>query len=333
MRVPARRGDDAGAPSPLSPLSPLSPRAALELVRGVLDLRPALVVSDFDGTLSTIVSDPWGATVLPLAQRALRRLAALPGVHVALLSGRTATDVAARGRIGGARYLGNHGIEWGRLDRRQRARTIAVEREPLDETHGQMAERLAEALPRLIPDPWLVVERKTPAVAFHYRSAPDTDAAARRVSEAVDEIDRGHLLVRFPGRRVLELRPPGAIAKGEAFRRLLHEIRPALAFSLGDDVSDALAFAELRASRDRGELAGLAVAVQARAEAPLEVARAADVVLASPREAARFLAGLERAISQPRSNPSTSKSRLRSVSRSCRDGGRSPAATAARSRS
>ncbi|HEY7600339.1 MAG TPA: trehalose-phosphatase, partial [Candidatus Limnocylindrales bacterium] len=79
--------------------APVSLRQAVEQARRHIRRRPLLVVSDFDGTLSNIVMDPWAAEVLPLGRRALRRLAGKPGVHVAVLSGRTATDVARRVRV------------------------------------------------------------------------------------------------------------------------------------------------------------------------------------------------------------------------------------------
>ena len=266
---------------------------ALRLVQPELfSLRPVLVVSDFDGTLSQIVSDPWAAAILPLARRALRRLAALPGVHVALLSGRTAADVAGRVRVGGARYLGNHGLERGRLQRGRRAERMAVELEPTPASLAGTLERVTAGVARLVPEPWLIVERKPPAVAFHYRNAPDVPGAGRRVLEAVDEIDTERAFVRFPGRRVLELRPPGAVAKGDAARTLMDEVAPALCFMLGDDRSDAEAFAVLRGAREAGRTRGLALCVQAHSEAPVDVARAADVLLVSPLEAARFLSGL-----------------------------------------
>jgi trehalose 6-phosphate phosphatase len=252
------------------------------------------VVSDFDGTLSPIVMDPWGAAVLPAAQRALRRLAGATSVHVAILSGRTASDVAARTRIGGASYLGNHGVERGRLGRRQRAGSMAIEVVAVADRYAEAAERIATRLPQLIPDPWLVVERKAPAVSLHFRSAPDVAAAAELVAEAVDRLDPGRELVRFPGRRVLELRPPGVPAKGEAMESLLEEHQPAVALMLGDDVSDAEAFVALTSARAAGRLDGLAIAVQARTETPPAVTAAADLVLASPAEAARFLSGLAR---------------------------------------
>lgn len=277
-------------------LEPVSLAQAVALAREHTQRRPLLVVSDFDGTLSKIVLDPWAAQILPLGRQALRRLAATPGVHVAVLSGRTARDVATRVRVGNVTYLGNHGMERGFLPRAGRAEAMAVQGDEDAHAAGHLAERLADQLPGLIADDWLVVERKPPTVAFHYRGAPDVEAAGRRVRAAVDELDPDGVLERFPGRRVLELRPFGAVAKGEALRSLIDELRPRSLFMLGDDVSDALAFAELRAARQQGELDGIAVAVLARTEVPPEVAATADIVLGSPAEATRFLAALARAL-------------------------------------
>lgn len=267
---------------------------ALALAGPMLDHRPVLVASDFDGTLSQLVMDPWGATILPLARRALRDLAILPGVHVALISGRTATDLVGRVRIGGATYLGNHGAERGHLPRRRRAESLAIEMAPLPPHFTALAERLTAAVEEGVPEPWLVVERKLPAVAFHFRSAPDVAAAAIRVLAIVDRVDAAGEMVRFPGKRGLELRPPGAPAKGESMRALLDEHRPAVAFMLGDDHYDARAFEVLRAARAAGEIDGLAIAVAAREDVLPDVAPHADLILADPRGAAVFLSGLAR---------------------------------------
>jgi trehalose 6-phosphate phosphatase len=275
---------------------PVTARLALRRAEPFLGLRPLLIVSDFDGTLSPIVLDPWGARMIVTAQRALRSLAGRPGVHVAILSGRTALDVASRTRIGGAIYLGNHGLERGLLGRRRRASGLAVESDPAAARFTREVDRLADEVARRVDQPWLVVERKPPTVAFHYRAAPDVAEAGRLVAEAVEALDPDAIFVRFPGRRVLELRPPGAASKGDAFRSLLEEIAPRACFVLGDDLSDALAFAELRRAREAGRTTGLALAIQAHAEAPPQVAAAADLVLASPLEAARFLSGLARRV-------------------------------------
>ncbi len=273
-------------------------RDLLPLVAADLALRPLLLVNDFDGTLARIVMDPWGARVIPGAQRALRRLAGTAGVQVAFLSGRTAADLAARVRVGGALYLGNHGIERGALGRRARAGTLRADQDPALADFEADAAHLARALPGLIPEPWLVVEPKGPAVAFHFRAAPDVPAARQRVLAAIDSLDTAQRFVRFPGRRIVELRPPGAAAKGDALRALVDELRPAATWMLGDDANDAVAFEALRELRGAGRTRGLAIAVHAHPEMPDAVARAADVALASPDEAARFLAGVARRVSR-----------------------------------
>ena len=104
----------------------LTVREALARAAPVAARRPLLIVSDFDGTLSHTRIDPWAAQIVPGAQRALRRLSAIDGVHVALMSGRVALDLATRARIGGVTYLGNHGAERGSLARGARAETLIV---------------------------------------------------------------------------------------------------------------------------------------------------------------------------------------------------------------
>lgn len=279
-------------------LEAISVRAAVDAAAAHLGRRPLLVVSDFDGTLSKIVNDPWGASILPLGRSALRSLAGLDGVHVVVLSGRSARDVAARVRVGNVSYVGNHGMERAFVPRRGRPEALTPEVDDASHEAVHAAERVAEEMPRLINEPWLVVEPKPPSVAFHWRQAPDLEAAGARVLAAAEELDPDHVLERFPGRRILEMRPPGAVAKGEAFERLVQELKPRSVFMLGDDVSDAMAFRSLRSLRDRGVTDGVAVAVQARAEVPAAVLEAADIVLASPRDATRFLSALARRLQQ-----------------------------------
>src|SRR5437763_590407 len=65
---------------------------------------------DFDGTLSPIVSDPYQAAPLPRAEELLRRLDRMPGMRIAIISGRNLNDI--RSRVGlDLIYAGNHGLE------------------------------------------------------------------------------------------------------------------------------------------------------------------------------------------------------------------------------
>lgn len=246
------------------------------------------MASDFDGTISGMVLDPWSAGIIPSAQRALRRLAVTPSVDVALISGRTARDLAARARVGGIRYLGDHGAERAEAVRGFRPEMLRVEREPADSAAVAMADRLKLEVPRLVPEPWLVLEDKGTALTFHFRAAPDTEAARARVRAAVDAIDSGGLLDQPGGVRAWELRPHGATTKGVALRRLIAELRPDVVLMFGDDRHDALAFDALRTAREDGTIRGLAAAVVSRAGSP-EVAARADLLLATAKDTARFM--------------------------------------------
>jgi len=289
---------------------------------GAIDGR-LLVVTDFDGTLSPIVRDPMAARIEPGARSALRRLARFaatdPGrLSLVVLSGRAASDVARRVRVGGIRYLGNHGLESGLLRRGVPAERVQVSP---DLTIGQggvgtpdsadVAAFGAELRDRLGHPDWLFVEDKGPSVAFHFRQADDPAAARAAVLAALDGSGRaGRLadgrpipaLERLEGRQVVELRPAGAGGKGAAMGRLIASERPRAILTMGDDVSDAEAFQAVIAAREvaptpgRPPTDGLVVAVHGRAETPADVLAAADLLVAAPRDAARVLAELARVL-------------------------------------
>jgi trehalose 6-phosphate phosphatase len=266
---------------------------------------PLLVVTDFDGTISPINPDPLGAVIVPLARRAIRRLARLADARpdllsVVVLSGRASLDVAGRVRVGGVRYLGNHGLETGSLARRARAEGLDVTIDPalleFSAPTEVLAHRVAERLRH--PD-WLFVELKGPSVAFHFRQAPDADAAREAVLGAIDATEResgGTGMIRFEGRRIVELRPAGAGGKGQAMERLLARDHPGAVLVMGDDVSDAEAMRIAVAARERGELDALALGVTGANETPPEVLAAADAILASTRDAGRVLATVASAV-------------------------------------
>lgn len=264
-----------------------------------------LVVADFDGTLAEGSRDPGAATIVPLARRSLRRLARVAGaspdrVSVAILTGRTAADVAARVRVGGVTYLGDHGLQLGTYPRGGRPSRIVTTFRAGHESSLEPAERLAQRVPAVLDHPgWLFVERKGPSVAFHVRQADDRAAARAAVVAAIQTVDAElppHDLAHYRGRLVVDLRPRTAGGKAEAFAELLASVRPTTVVAFGDDVSDADGFAVLRAARSTGAIDGLAVAVTGPHGMPDEVRAASDVVLDTPFDAARALSAIARAV-------------------------------------
>lgn len=282
---------------------------------------PLLVIADFDGTLAPGSRDPGAAVIDPVAQRALRRLARLGAaapdrVQVVVLTGRVVADVAARVRVGGIDYLGDHGLQSGHLPRGGRPSSIVVRTDPAFDAHADPAGRLASGVPEELGHPaWLFVERKGPSVAFHVRQADDVPAARAAVVQAITAVEArlglaDHGLRHYRGRSVVDLRPDGAGGKREAVDRLLERSRPGGVVVLGDELSDVDAFEAVRAARsaaisgsaiDASPLVGVTVAVHATGTrpAPAELSAVADLHVGSARAVARFLAGLARRLERP----------------------------------
>ncbi len=263
------------------------------------------MVADFDGTLSPGSRDPGAARIDPGAQRALRRLARIGAmeparVHVAVLTGRTVADVASRARVGGIDYLGDHGLQHGRLPRGGRG-PIEVTPETGFDGYAPHAEALAAGVAaELGAPPWLFVERKGPSVAFHVRQADDIPAARAAVLDAITAVEAraglgDHGLEPYRGRSVVDLRPRDAGGKGEAVDRWIQRWRPGAAISFGDDLSDTEAFDAIIAARQDGRLeAGVIVAVHGRVSTPPEILTRADLVVASARDVGGVLAAIAR---------------------------------------
>jgi trehalose 6-phosphate phosphatase len=299
---------DAGGPAPAAVSTTAELASALDML--VAAPPPLLVIADFDGTLAVGSRDPALARIEPLAQRALRRLAGIaatrPGrLRVVVLTGRVVADVAARARVGGVEYLGDHGLEHGRLPRGGRAERMVVTTDPAYDVHRDPAETLADGVTaELGAPPWLFVERKGPSVAFHVRQADDVPAARAAVVRAIEAVERRlgllHGLAHYRGRSVVDLRPSEAGGKREAVERLVERYRPGGVVVLGDEMSDIDAFDAVAAARGAGEMAvGVTVAVHgATRHAPAELLALADLRIGGAREVGRLLSGLARRVAR-----------------------------------
>jgi trehalose 6-phosphate phosphatase len=216
------------------------------------------ILLDVDGTLAPIVSRPELATVPREPRAELRRLVRKYAL-VACVSGRTGSDARRLVGVDGVIYVGVHGLELVPEAERWRG--------PLHEFAAGVA--------------W-PVEDKGLTVVFHYREAPDEEAAVAALRDVAARAAALGLDARF-GRKVLEVRPPVRADKGTAVQALLEERNLRRALYAGDDTTDLDAF--------RG-LAGLDLAVRvavASAEGPRELLDAADVVLAGTREVVELL--------------------------------------------
>jgi trehalose 6-phosphate phosphatase len=245
-----------------------------ESLRPLTDLpERAAIFCDIDGTLAPIVRRPEQAHVREEISLLLGRLARRYGC-VACVSGRPAAEARRLVGVGGIDYAGSHGAELLRAGE-QRPTFVPAFASWEGRVRGFVAARERERELRLLR---IRVEDKGPIEAFHWRDVPDETAAETWLTGVAGEAEAEGLATHW-GRKVLEIRPPVPIDKGQAVRTLVEASDVRTALFGGDDVTDLDAFAALDALEAAGALeAAVRVGVRS-AEGPPAIVERADVVV------------------------------------------------------
>ena len=240
---------------------------------------------DVDGTLAPIVQRAQDAHVPKDSSLLLARLSRRY-VRVACISGRSAADVRRLVGVGGIAYAGSHGAEL--LEPNAAAPRIAPEFQRWEpEVKSFVRDRDAPELRALR----VRIEDKGPIMTFHWRGAPDEEAARARVEELAGEAESAGLWTHW-GRKVLEIRPPVPVDKGQAVRELMDEYARAALYA-GDDLTDLDGFAALAALVEEGRLEQAVKVGVLSDEGPREIGRQADLVVDGVDGMKRVLAELD----------------------------------------
>jgi trehalose 6-phosphate phosphatase len=249
--------------------------AAKEIGARVRQAPRHLLCLDFDGTLSHFVDDPAAAHLSPAMERALRSLAGLDTMSIAIVSGRERTDLHRLIDIPGLIYVGNHGLDIGGPG--------YVFVEPTAASRTEELRTLAQTLTaKLQAIEGTIVEYKGLTISIHYRQvAPTAREEVRRIVH--DTLAAAsHPFVLSAGEKVHEIRPRVYWNKGTAVNWIRTQLgKPeALPIYVGDDATDEDAFTAIRD-------VGITVKVRSGPET------AANYTLEGPAEVRRFLEWLD----------------------------------------
>lgn len=236
---------------------------------------PVLVASDFDGVLAPFERDPDDVRPLPGVMDVLHSMAALPDVHVAVVSGR---DLATLARLTGLSegdpiaLIASHGAE----SSSEAVRT-AMEAAAMAPEDEQRLEALAAEVTALVDQrhPQARIERKAAAIVVHTRGLP-RDVADKALAEARTAA-LAHEGVRvLKGKSVLEMSVSHA-DKGSALAAYGRHAGVKARLYLGDDVTDEDVFVRFTREGDVTVKVGEG-STAARHRVPDEAA-AADLLL------------------------------------------------------
>lgn len=235
--------------------------------------RTLFLFFDYDGTLTPIVSRPELALCPSEVGNHLERLRELPGVSLAIISGRSLQDLRQKVGVSGIFYVGNHGLEVEYPDgshkkmilspakKRELKRITQNLKAPFEEISG------------------IIFEEKGPILAVHYRNVSQRyhTVILRTVEKELQQW-KGRWKVAS-GKRVSEIQPDVDFSKGKAVRELLRTFPSPgpLQIYLGDDQTDEDAFRVLKGQ-------GISVFI-GPAKGPSE----ADYFLKDPGEVDEFL--------------------------------------------
>jgi trehalose 6-phosphate phosphatase len=256
---------------------------ALEPLRA--DPSRSAVLLDIDGTLAPIVRHAVDAHV-PEATRTLLIEIARRYRVVGCVSGRRASTARQIVAIGTIAYVGNHGGEL----LRPRATSPEVDPELASWTARvrELAERVYTGEHQRLR---VRSEDKETIAAFHWRGAPDEQAAEQAVREIAKQAEEDGFAVHW-GRKVLEVRPPMVLDKGLGIAMLLRDGDIDAAVYVGDDTTDLDAFRGLRALVGSGALASAVCVAVSSDEAPPELAQEADLTVDGPAGVRELLEAL-----------------------------------------
>lgn len=197
----------------------------------------AALFLDFDGTLVEIAPRPDAVVVPPGLPGLLTRLAARLGGALAIVSGRPLPEIEAL-LPAPLPMAGDHGATL------RRAPAAAPEHLPLPR-HPPQWRRAAEDFAAAYPG--ALVEPKAHGFVLHYRQAPQAEAPARVMLQALLGPDIAFELL--PARMAFEVKPR-AVSKAGAVTGLM--ARPPFAgrvpIYVGDDVTDEAGMAAARAA-------------------------------------------------------------------------------------
>ena len=206
------------------------------------DVRAAahiLLLSDYDGTLTSIVGRPDEA-VLPLkVSENLYALAKKPAFSVGIISGRSLSEVKALVGIEGIYYAGNHGLEIEGPGLKFINAAAKATQAEIRNLAGQFSAKLGST-------EGVIVEDKGLSLSIHYRlvKKDEENVVAEIFQQITSPLLREGRIRVTSGKKVWEVRPPIDWHKGKAVETIIKEMKAILkreqlpTIYLGDDTTD-----------------------------------------------------------------------------------------------
>lgn len=192
---------------------------------GDLDSDKILYAFDFDGTLARIVTESDAAYMSTQTEKLLEKLS--ERATVAVISGRSRTDLNLRLPNNIHYTIGNHGLE-GLKSHSQKIQNAKVLTRVW---RTQLKEKLKNS-----DFEGVELEDKTYSLTLHYRKSPNKQMMKNKLLNLIGTLEDSPRIIL--GKSVINVIPMGAPHKGMALLELMLETGATKALYVGDDDTD-----------------------------------------------------------------------------------------------
>ena len=202
--------------------------------------RKILLLFDYDGTLTPIVSRPSEAILSKETRRLLIDLSKNENFNIGIVSGRRLSEVRNLVKIKGIYYAGNHGLEIKGPNTQFLHPSCIRFKSYITKIRKALQEKLGYIK-------GVIIEDKGLSLSLHYRLVDQKNII--KIKNIFKKISTPYLNKKeikiTKGKKVLELRPPIDWDKGKAVKlieKLAQRITNSLTIYIGDDRTDEDAF-------------------------------------------------------------------------------------------
>jgi len=207
-----------------------------------------LLLADYDGTLTPIVSRPEDAILDNSLRKILRSLAKKKRFYIGVISGRKLDNVKGFIRINGIYYAGSHGLEIKGPD-------ISFIHPSCKRFRTYLIEIKNGLYSRVKSIKGAIVEYKKGSISLHYRLVKKNQVKKLKTifkEVCLPYVKRGRIKISS-GKKIWEIKLPVKWNKGSAVGKILNRVKrgqkKVLPIYLGDDVTDEDAFSFLNKRR------------------------------------------------------------------------------------
>lgn len=208
-----------------------------------VDRQGLLLCTDYDGTLVSFTADPDNTSTPSETLELLRRLRDHPKLQLAIISGRSLTDLRRLVPLEGVTLAGLHGVE---IVFETGSKFVWEEVQGCSDQISDLVRRLGT---EFADSPGIIVEDKDYAVGLHYRQfRGDPETVKDRFYQVLDSFSLQKFQV-LQGAQLLEVRPEGW-DKGKTVELLRDRYDHYSPISyIGDDTTDEDAFRVLQTAK------------------------------------------------------------------------------------